>query len=101
MVASGNWNRVADTATTTIATNDPGSDGTHLASATMITATAMTMPSGRKASGHAAAITTCHAATTALVACDSLCTPSADGTCCRKIMMPIPAVNPSITGQGM
>ena len=41
------------------------------------------------------------AATTAVFSPSGLATPSAAGTCWRKMIIAIPTVKPSITGQGM
>ena len=40
-------------------------------------------------------------ATTAVFSPAGLATPSAAGTCCRKMMTAIPTVKPSTTGHGM
>jgi Tfp pilus assembly protein PilX len=100
MVGSGSRASAASRDTTRIAMNEAGSAGAKRPSS-MMTATAATAASGRSACGQSACEIACHAATTALLECSPPVAPTAAGTCCRKMMTPIPAVNPSITGQGM
>ena len=66
----------------------------------MIAATTATMATDQATVGHDAVVNDCAAATAALVLSPGT-VPSAAGTCCRKMMIAIPRVNPSMTGHGM
>ena len=101
MAGSGSWSSAVATVTTMIAINDAGIPGLIRPSTTMMSATAAAAASGSRACDQSAARAAWKAATRALVLNPSFATPRAEGTCCRKMMMPIPTVKPSITGQGM
>ena len=84
----------------TTANSDAGSDrrirGTTTITATTSStnATACTCPSETESP-------TARTATTAAFSPSGLATPSAAGTCCKKMITAMPTVNPSTTGHGM
>lgn len=56
---------------------------------------------GTSAPGQLASVIDSIAAIAALVLCPAAVTPTAAGTCWRKMIIPMPTVKPSMTGHGM
>ena len=77
-----------------------GSVGWILGSNSIMSTTPATTASVMPTVGQVAAVTESQAAT-AVFSPGVLSVPVARGTCCRKMMVPMPSVNPSTTGQGM
>ena len=100
MVSTGSASHVAATVTTTIAMIDPGTHGRTRGASTMMTATTATIARGTRAAAQLVAAMVCTAATSELVL-GPAGAPSADGTCCKKMMTAMPSVKPSITGHGI
>ena len=91
----------ARTEATTTASNEPGSARWRRTAPTMITATSTTSSSDDQLPSPRNASPTARTATAAVFSPAGLGTPSAVGTCCRKMMAAMPMVKPSTTGQGM
>ena len=100
IVSIGSPKMAAIVLTTRIAMSDPGRRGCSRGATSMIAATTATVARVNAASGNSAVAKDSNAATPAFgLSAGTL--PSAAGTCCRKMMIAIPSVKPSMTGHGM
>ncbi|MCY1232670.1 hypothetical protein D9M72_451760 [compost metagenome] len=97
--ATGRSNTWAAMLAMTMAMREPGICGWIRGAAVMMTATSATSASGARRAAGDAVVSPWTAETAALLFGPAL-TPKAAGTCWRKMIMAIPRVNPSITGQG-
>ena len=98
--ATGAWVRAHARVTTTMPMIEPGIFRCTRAAAIITIATTAALPSVHSTVGAEAIPTACTAARTAFSPC-GIATPTADGTCCRKMITAMPSVKPSITGHGM
>ena len=85
--------------TTATATSEPGTWGAQRANASMMSTTTATMPRVHSAVDPAL-VSEVSAVTSGFPPTGSV-TPTAAGTCCRKMIVAMPRVNPSTTGHGM
>jgi hypothetical protein len=84
-----------------IASSDAGSDRRRRGNTIMSAVTSATRMTAANDPAPPIASRAARHATTAVLSPSGLATPSAAGTCWRKMMVAIPIVKPSITGQGM
>ncbi len=91
----------ATTVATTTASSEPGIFGWRRADVSITAATTSTSTSDAAFPAPASASPTARIATAAVFSPAGFGTPSAVGTCCRKMITAMPMVKPSTTGHGM
>ncbi len=99
MRATGQCSSSASTVAAATAASEPGKRGEWRDVTSITTATTPTSVSVRSESASVAL--TARTATAAAFSPAGFATPSAPGTCCRKMIAAMPTAKPSITGHGM
>jgi hypothetical protein len=99
MRATSRWSSSATTVATTTASSDAGRARCRRVAVSMTTATTTTTATAASRPDEPTA-DSARTATTAVFSPSGFGTPSAAGTCCRKMIAAMPTVNPSTTGQG-